>query len=147
MLHWSAIKSSGKSTTLTAGFQTDLDQEEGDTICPQRPRQFDIFHFSFDLRHFATVLVLLKERGVMCWASEHCLCNHLMKHLSKAQCNQTWNIFFSAPLCFIYSLGRNSFRLEIKKKYFKTLNFQQINLKYFYTLFIDVSLTSEIYVL
>lgn len=34
--------------------------------------------------------------------------------LSREQCDQTWNIFFSAPLCFIYSLGRNSFRLGEK---------------------------------
>lgn len=34
----------------------------------------------------------------------------------KGQHEHTWNIFFSAPLCFMYSLGRNSFRLEKKGK-------------------------------
>lgn len=28
----------------------------------------------------------------------------------------TWNILFSAPLCLMYSFGRNSFRLEKKQK-------------------------------
>lgn len=36
-------------------------------------------------------------------------------HLNAAfdQSNEhTWNIFFSAPLCLVYSFGRNSFRLQ-----------------------------------
>lgn len=40
--------------------KTYLDQEEGDAICPQRPCQFDIFHFCFDLCHFSTVFVFLQ---------------------------------------------------------------------------------------
>lgn len=32
----------------------------------------------------------------------------------KKNSDHTWNTFFSAPLCFMYSLGRNSFRLEKK---------------------------------
>lgn len=40
-------------------FSPYLNQEEGDAVCPQRSRQFDIFDFCFDLCHFATVVVLL----------------------------------------------------------------------------------------
>lgn len=35
-------------------------------------------------------------------------------HLVNWQYAHTWNIFFSAPLCLMYSLGKNSFRLEKK---------------------------------
>lgn len=39
---------------------TNLDQEEGDPVRPQRPRQLDVFHFGFDLGHFSAVFVLLQ---------------------------------------------------------------------------------------
>ena len=39
---------------------TYFDEEEGDAVCPQRPSQFHVFHFRFDLRHFPTVIVLLR---------------------------------------------------------------------------------------
>lgn len=34
------------------------------------------------------------------------------QNLVKWQHEHTWNIFFSAPLCLMYSLGKNSFRLQ-----------------------------------
>lgn len=43
-------------------FPIYLDQEEGDAVGPQRAGQFDIFHFSFNLSHLATVFVLLQVR-------------------------------------------------------------------------------------
>lgn len=46
-------------TVLLLYFTTYLDQEERDAVCPQRPGQLDIFHFCFNLGHFATVLVFL----------------------------------------------------------------------------------------
>lgn len=43
-------------------FPNYLDQEERDSIRPQGPRQFDVFHFCFYLCHFSTVFVILQVR-------------------------------------------------------------------------------------
>lgn len=38
-------------------------------------------------------------------------------HIIPIKCNtHTWNIFFSDPLCLVYSFGKNSFRLQRRKK-------------------------------
>lgn len=98
---------------------TYFDEEEGDAVCPQRPSQFHVFHFSFDLRHFPTVVVLLRVGLNTYSASEQLVHNCEMSRVwsisfKKKNSDHTWNTFFSAPLCFMYSLGRNSFRLEKK---------------------------------
>lgn len=41
---------------------THLHQEEGHTICPKGPGQFDILDFGFYFAHLSTVLVLLQKR-------------------------------------------------------------------------------------
>lgn len=46
-------------------LKTYLDKEEGDAVCPQRPRQLDILYFCLNLGHLATVLVLLQVRFFM----------------------------------------------------------------------------------
>lgn len=52
---------------------TNLDQEEGDSVRPQRPRQLDVFHFGFDLRHLSAVFVLLRVGENMNSADERLL--------------------------------------------------------------------------
>lgn len=47
--------------------------------------------------------------GSMKYAFSSATCK---QNLAKWQHVHTWNIFFSAPLCLMYSLGRNSFRLQ-----------------------------------
>lgn len=46
-------------------LKTYLDEEEGNAVCPQRPRQLDILYFCLNLGHLATVLVLLQVRFFM----------------------------------------------------------------------------------
>lgn len=96
-------------------FSTYLHQEEGDAVCAQRPGQFDIFHFCFYLCHFSTVFVFLQMKLHLhdsTYQAVDLLLHECPVSLSREQRNRTWKIFFSAPLCLMYSLGRNSFRLK-----------------------------------
>lgn len=166
MVHWHFIEMLyfWNVAEIHACLTTYFDQEEGDAIRPQRPCQFDIFHFCFDFCHLSTVFVILQIGSNMYSVSaqlvHNCqtswMWNNQHVHFLNEQCDHTWNTFFSAPLCFMYSLGRNSFRLgnkwntEIHTKsmdYFfcyslKTINKDQFHelLMMFYDLNTNVSI-------
>lgn len=110
-----------------------LHEEEGHSICLKGPGKLHIFYFSLYLRHLSAVFMVLEKQMVTFPTSYanildivyllHYICilwiytateNKLkILHAAFGKCNiHTWNIFFSAPLCLIYSLGRNSFRLR-----------------------------------
>lgn len=72
------------SVSVWVCVTTNLDQEEGDAVCPQRTSQLDVFHFSFDLSHFPTVLVLLRVELNVYWASEQLVHN--------CQMSRVWSI-------------------------------------------------------
>lgn len=95
--------------------QSYLDQEEGDAVRPQRARQLDVFHFGFDLSHLSAVFVLLRVRENKRSADERLLPARIAVIICATnnwKVPRTWKTFFSAPLCLMYSFGRNSFRLE-----------------------------------
>lgn len=138
------------SFTLTNGFNSYLDQEEGHSICLQGPGKLHILHFCLNLCHLSTVFMVLDKRQQlylhlfrliimyvmccitlsMCFIFCHFMpqqrTNYYNSHGPPTVSNtwfslnatfeqrnvHTWNIFFSDPLCLMYSLGRNSFRLR-----------------------------------
>lgn len=93
-------------------YFSHLDQKEWHTVGFKRPGQLHVADFSLDFSHVLTVFVSLQEQmqeNKSSFILENC--QSCTPH-SLTLC--TWKILFS-PLFLMYSLGRNSFKLQGEK--------------------------------